>query len=273
MTKFIEDRRQGVKIYQPNPLVSPEQTLKFDYIVLSAMLCLDEHFIVRMKLREQGWSDADAKSQREEIYRSAELSALHKYAIEYHMQVVRTHPAFHLAFLKASEFARMLIRKREEADTKKEEESEERKRAAMRIADEESRRKVKLHMINENQVDPSEYLDNINRFRPIGLSARDSAGIDSFTSLPNPVLHDESPNVNDYVWGEIMWTAITPESWPEVDEDFTGEDLCVETINRALSADGCHAAKQTSNIWTSFHAWMKHASRRMKDPPSDARWS
>ena len=126
MKKFIQDRRQGVKVPQPDALVTPERALKFDYIVLSAMLCLDEQFTERLRTREEGWSDADAKTQREDTFRSVELNALHRYAIDYHMEVVRTHPAFHLAFLKASEFARMLIRKEQEAETKREEEFEER---------------------------------------------------------------------------------------------------------------------------------------------------
>ena len=122
-----------------------------------------------------------------------ELHTLHRYFIDYHMQVVRTHPEFHLAFIKASEFGRMLIQKEEEAFTKREEESAERQRAAMGIVDEEARRKVKFHLVNSNQVNPGEYLDNINRFRPTGISERDSAGIDSQTGLPKPALGDEYP--------------------------------------------------------------------------------
>ena len=138
----------------------------------------------------------------------------------------------------------------------------------MRIVEEESKRKVKFYLLNSNQVDPSEYLDNVNRFRPTELSDGDTAGIDSFTGLPKPVLIDESPNTGDYVWAEIMWMVLPPASWPEVDEDFSGEELCVETLNRALSADGCHTVNHTSNMWTSFHVMMKYAGRRMKKPSS-----
>ena len=43
--------------------------------------------------------------------------------------------------------------------------------------------------------------------------------------------------------------------------------MCVETLTQTLSADGCHTATDTSNMWTAFHVWMKYASRRMQDPP------
>ena len=73
-----------------------------------------------------------------------ELHTLHRYFIDYHMEVVRNYPEYHLAFMKATELARMLIRNEGEAFAKREEENAERQRAAMRIVDEEAKRKIQL---------------------------------------------------------------------------------------------------------------------------------
>ena len=160
-----------------------------------------------------------------------------------------------------------LFKKEGEAFAKREEENAERQRAAIRILDEEAKRKVKLYLVDENQVDPGTYLDNVNRFRPIGVADNNSAGIDTQIGLPKPAFVDDSPNVNDYVWAEMMCIESPPESWPAFDDDFPDEQMCVETLTQALSADGCHTAKETSNMWTAFHVWMKYAGRRMQDPP------
>ena len=65
----------------------------------------------------------------------------------------------------------------------------------------------------------------------------------------------------------MIWIKSPFESWPAFDDDFPDEQMCVETLTQALSADGCHTAKETSNMWTAFHVWMKYAGRRMQDPP------
>ena len=143
------------------------------------MLCLDEHFTEKLL-------EIDAKFQREDTYRTMELHTLHRYFIDYHMQVVRRHPEYHLAFIKASELARMLIQKEGEAVAKREEEKEERSRAAMRIVDEEAKRKVQFYLLDANQVDPGTYLDNVHRIQPMGFEEGASAGIDTQTGLPKP---------------------------------------------------------------------------------------
>lgn len=165
MMKFITERRRGVVVHKPNPLTSPEKAIHFDYIVLCAILCLDEHFMEKLRLREEGCIEIDAKLKREDTYRTVELHTLHRYFIDYHMEVVRNYPEYHLAFINASGLARMFIQKEGEAFAKREEENAERQRAAMRIVDEEAKRKVKLYVVEGNQVDPRTYLDNVNRFR------------------------------------------------------------------------------------------------------------
>ena len=50
-----------------------------------------------------------------------------------------------------------------------------------------------------------------------------------------------------------MFVVNPPASWPE--------DI------QALSADGCHTATNTGEMWVSLHIYMKYACRRMENPP------
>ena len=125
---------------------------------------------------------------------------------------------------------------------------------------------MKMYFTNANQVDSGTYLDNVHRFRPIGFEEGASAGIDTQIGLPKPAHVDDSTNVTDYIWAELI-AIEPPESWPEVDDDFPNKCLCTGTLIRELNSDKCHAAKETSNMWTSFSVWMRYAGRRMRDPP------
>ena len=103
-----------------------------------------------------------------------ELNAINRLFLDYHMKVVQHYPEFHLAFLKASELTRMLMKKEGVAFAKREEESEERGRAAMRIVEEEENRKVKMYFTKENEVDELTYLANIRRFQPTEVDEENS---------------------------------------------------------------------------------------------------
>ena len=153
MMKFIHERRRGVTASQPDPLAFHDEAILWDYILLCSILALDEYFMEKLKIREEGKIEIDEKLKRADAYRMVELNAINRLFLDYHMKVVQHYPEFHLAFLKASELTRMLMKKEGVAFAKREEESEERGRAAMRIVEEEERCKVKMYFTRGNEVD------------------------------------------------------------------------------------------------------------------------
>ena len=90
----------------------------------------------------------------------------------------------------------------------------------MRIVEEEENRKIKMYFTRGNEVDELTYLANIRRFQPMDVDEENSVGIDSQTGLPNPACPDDSPNVHDYVWVQLIAFESVPESWPEFNDDF-----------------------------------------------------
>ena len=143
MMKIIGERRRGVVAKPPDPWASHEDAVHFDYILLCSILALDEYFIEKLELREKGRTEVDAKMKRGDEYRTMELHIPHRFFIEYHMEVIRVYPEYHLAFVKASELSRILIqRKRSICEERR------RKRRKSTSSDEMNRRRSKAQ--NEN---------------------------------------------------------------------------------------------------------------------------
>ena len=94
-----------------------KRALQYDYIVMCALLYLDHVFTETLKAREEatGSKTVDAKQQKEDAIKLAELDGLHRYTVDYHMRVVDPFPEYKLAFMKETELARALFAREEAA--------------------------------------------------------------------------------------------------------------------------------------------------------------
>ena len=64
MMKFIKNRRHGIITSPPDPLKSHAASVHWDYILLCAILALDEYSMGKVRLREEGKVEMDAKLKR-----------------------------------------------------------------------------------------------------------------------------------------------------------------------------------------------------------------